>query len=55
MDEMNLDDFSRLTDISRWHLQGWLLVIAVGICSSLSGAGLDVGVQGAIVLNMWSL
>jgi len=29
-----------------WHLQGWLLVIAVGICSSLSGAGLDVGVQG---------
>ena len=31
----------------RWHLQGWLLAIAVGICSSLSGAGLDVGVQGA--------
>lgn len=29
-----------------WHLQGWLLAIAVGICSSLSGAGLDVGVQG---------
>eukprot|EP00913_Durusdinium_trenchii_P022965 g21563.t1 len=29
-----------------WLLQGWLLAIMVGICSSLSGAGLDVGVQG---------
>ena len=27
-------------------MQGWLLVISIGICTSLSGAGLDVGVQG---------
>ncbi|OLP81223.1 H(+)/Cl(-) exchange transporter 5 [Symbiodinium microadriaticum] len=32
--------------LPRWSLQGWLLAIAIGICSSLSGAGLDYGVQG---------
>ncbi|CAJ1383228.1 unnamed protein product [Effrenium voratum] len=29
-----------------WHFQGWFLAIAVGICTSLSGASLDMGVQG---------
>lgn len=29
-----------------WSLQGWLLAIAIGVCSSLSGASLDYGVQG---------